>query len=118
MTSANTQKHPSAAPGATASAIPTQGDDEDSTAGQDSADGTGPTIAAIPAGPQPGNAPALKSVHSPDKVATDVNLAAGQCKARTVDADTGLYLPEPACTPGAMDPAVTQDGPRPRYPLI
>lgn len=56
-----------------------------------------------------GPAPAVKSVHSPDKVAVDETLAAGQCKARTVDANAGLYLPDPACTPGAIDPAVTQD---------
>lgn len=106
---ANFQQHPSAAPGPNVSAAPAQGDGEDITAGQDAAEGTAPTIAAIPAGPQPGDTPAVKSVHSPDKVATDMNLAAGQCKARIVDAASGLYLPDPACTPGAIDPAVTQD---------
>lgn len=106
----NAQKHQSAAPAPTASAAPSaQGDDEDSTEGQDSADGTAPTIAAIPAGPQAGTATAVKAVHSPNSVAVDLSLAPGQCKARTVDAAAGLYLPDPACTPGAVDPAVTQD---------
>ena len=103
-----TQKHQAAAPGTNASPAP-QGDDEDSTAGQDADDGTAPTVSAIPAGPLPGNAPAVKTVHSPSNVAIDLNLAAGQCKARTIDAAAGLYLPDPACTPGAVDPAVTQD---------
>jgi hypothetical protein len=102
----NAQKHQTAAPAPTASAAPSaQGDDE----GQDTAQGTEPTIAAIPAGPQAGTTAAVKTVHSPNKVAIDLNLAPGQCKARTVDAAAGLYLPDPACTPGAVDPAVTQD---------
>ncbi|MDJ0460042.1 hypothetical protein PUN71_022795 [Arthrobacter sp. NQ7] len=106
----NAQKHQSAAPGTTASSAPAaQGDDEDSTEGQDTADGTAPTIAAIPAGPAAGTATDVKTVHSPNKVAIDLNLAPGQCKARTIDAAAGLYLPDPACTPGAVDPAVTQD---------
>lgn len=106
----NSQKHQSAAPAPSASAAPTaSGDDEDSTEGQDTADGTAPTVAAIPAGPMPGTAAAVKTVHSPDQVAIDINLAPGQCKARAIDAAAGLYLPDPACTPGAVDPAVTQD---------
>ncbi|MEW1804783.1 hypothetical protein [Pseudarthrobacter sp. NPDC080039] len=105
---ANTQKHQSPAPGTNASPT-SQGDDEDSTDGQDTAAGTAPTVAAIPAGPLPGAAPAVKTVHSPGTVAIDLNLTAGQCKARTIDAAAGLYLPDPACTPGAVDPAVTQD---------
>jgi hypothetical protein len=63
------------------------------------------SAAAVPAGIV---SPGLKSVHSPDKVARDETLAAGQCKARTIDAVKGLFLPDPACTPGAVDPAVTQ----------
>lgn len=107
---ANTQKHQAPAPGTNASPAPApEGDDEDSTQGQDTANGTAPTVAAIPAGPLPGTTPAVKTVHSPGNVAIDLNLAAGQCKARTIDAAAGLYLPDPACTPGAVDPAVTQD---------
>lgn len=78
------------------------------------------TKAASPAVPQavapvPGGAPsgaaaaAVKSIHSPGMVATDEQLAAGQCSAKVVDAATGEYLPDPACTPGATDPAVTQE---------
>jgi hypothetical protein len=102
---------PTAAPGATASAAPSASDanDDDSTADQGTADGTVPTVAAIPAAPLPGAGPPVKTVHSPNLVAIDLNLAAGQCKARVVDAAAGLYLPDPACTPGAVDPAVTQD---------
>ncbi|MBG0738755.1 hypothetical protein IV500_04890 [Paeniglutamicibacter antarcticus] len=51
----------------------------------------------------------VKSIHSPDKVAIDVKLSAGQCAVRTVDATAGLFLPDPSCTPGAVDPDVTQD---------
>ena len=106
----NAQKHRSAAPGPNASSAPAaQGDDEDSTEGEDTADGSAPTVQAIPAGPLPGNATAVKTVHSPNSVAIDLNLAPSQCKARTIDAAAGLYLPDPACTPGAVDPAVTQD---------
>ncbi|RKR29849.1 hypothetical protein [Arthrobacter oryzae] len=50
----------------------------------------------------------VKSVHSPDKVAVDETLAPGQCKVRVVDAHAGLDLPDAACTPGAVDPAVTE----------
>lgn len=51
----------------------------------------------------------MKSVRSPDRVVTDLNLAPGQCKARIIDAAAGLCLPDPACTPGAIDPTVTQE---------
>lgn len=49
----------------------------------------------------------LHVVHSPGVVTDDAHLAPGQCHART-SAD-GQPLPDPACTPGAIDPAVTQD---------
>jgi hypothetical protein len=52
---------------------------------------------------------AVKSVHSPGIVAADEQLSAGQCSAKVVDAAAGEYLPDPACTPGAADPAVTQE---------
>lgn len=88
------------------------GDSEDSSPDVGPADGTEPSVAALPAlpaGPATGAAPDVKSLHSPGKVAIDENLAPGQCKARAVDAVAGLFLPDPTCTPGAVDPAVTQD---------
>ena len=66
-------------------------------------------ITAVPGGAPSGTAAAVKSIHSPGIVATDEQLAAGQCSAKVVDAATGEYLPDPACTPGAADPAVTQE---------
>ena len=54
--------------------------------------------AGVPAG--------LRVVHSPGKVTDDLHLTPGQCHART--AVGGEPLPDPACTPGAIDPAVTQ----------
>jgi hypothetical protein len=50
----------------------------------------------------------VKEVHSPSRVTVDEQLPAGHCRARTVDAAAGKYLPDHACTPGAVDPAVTQ----------
>ena len=50
----------------------------------------------------------VKEVHSPSRVTVDEQLAPGHCRARVVDASAGKYLPDPACTPGAVDPAVTQ----------
>jgi hypothetical protein len=41
-------------------------------------------------------------------VVDDENLIAGQCHARVVDAASGKFLPDPVCTPGAVDPGVTQ----------
>jgi hypothetical protein len=67
-------------------------------------------VAPVAGGPSSGaSAAAVKSVHSPGIVATDEQLTAGQCSAKVVDAVTGEYLPDPACTPGAADPAVTQE---------
>ena len=48
----------------------------------------------------------LRLVHSPGVVTDDAHLAPGQCHARA--AADGAPLPDPACTPGAIDPAVTQ----------
>lgn len=95
---------------ATTAAPSASSDEDDSSAGQTQAgDAATPSIAAIPAGPMSGPAPAVKVVHSPDKVARDLTLSTGQCQLRTIDAGKGAYLPDPACTPGAIDPAVTQD---------
>jgi hypothetical protein len=48
----------------------------------------------------------LRVVHSPGTVSDDAHLTPGQCHART--AAGGAPLPDPSCTPGAIDPAVTQ----------
>ena len=63
--------------------------------------------AAGPSRPAGTGAPAgLRLVHSPGVVTDDAHLTPGQCHART--AAGGEPLPDPACTPGAIDPAVTQ----------
>jgi hypothetical protein len=58
---------------------------------------------AVPPAPAPSG---VHVVHSPGAVTDDEHLATGQCHART--AADGQPLPDPACTPGAVDPAVTQ----------
>lgn len=63
---------------------------------------SGKTAAAAPAG-------GVKQVHSPGAVALDEHLAPGQCTARVIDAVAGEILPDAGCTPGAIDPAVTED---------
>ncbi|MDP5225922.1 MULTISPECIES: hypothetical protein [Arthrobacter] len=50
----------------------------------------------------------VKSIHSPGIVAIDERLSDGQCSVKAVNASLGEYLPDPICTPGAVDPAVTQ----------
>ncbi|AMM31449.1 hypothetical protein SA2016_0759 [Sinomonas atrocyanea] len=57
---------------------------------------------------QPADPGQVKEVHSPSRVTVDEQLPAGHCRARAVDAAAGKYLPDHACTPGAVDPAVTQ----------
>jgi hypothetical protein len=49
----------------------------------------------------------LRIVHSPRVVTDDMHLQPGQCHAR--QASQGQPLPDPVCTPGAIDPAVTPD---------
>lgn len=79
-----------------------------------SAAGTGTASATraparLPA-PSPGAASnTLASVHSPGVVAVDRTLSAGQCHIVVKDRPTGLILPDPACTPGSIDPAVTNE---------
>ena len=51
---------------------------------------------------------AIHQVHSPGMVTDDMHLSAGQCQVRTLDAAAGNVLPDPKCTPGGADPAVTQ----------
>lgn len=68
-----------------------------------------PVPKPTPITPTPSPAPSptgLHVVHTPRTVVDDMHLHAGQCHART--AATGQPLPDPACTPGAIDPAVTQ----------
>ena len=70
---------------------------------------TGSNPKGSPAGTSPqGSTAAIKSVHSPSTVAQDMNLTAGQCHVRVVSASSGQILPDSNCTPGAIDPAVTQ----------
>lgn len=49
----------------------------------------------------------LRTAHSPGAVVADLTPAVGACHYRT--AGNGGILPDPACTPGAIDPAVTQE---------
>ncbi|MBT8159989.1 MULTISPECIES: hypothetical protein [Arthrobacter] len=88
---------------ATASATPdaATGDDVEPVQPGDS----GP--AAVPdAAVAQGSAP--KAIHSPDKVSRDLTLTPNQCKVRILDAVKGEILPDASCTPGAIDPAVTE----------
>ena len=50
----------------------------------------------------------IRAVHSPGTVAADMDLAAAQCHTVILDQTAGIVLPDPACTPGAIDPAVTE----------
>lgn len=76
-----------------------------------------PTVTAkqtvTPATPAPVTAPApagqLVLAHTPKTLDIDIDLTAGECTAVVQDAASGLVLPDPACTPGAIDTAVTQD---------
>ncbi len=52
---------------------------------------------------------APKAIHSPDKVSRDLALSPNQCKVRTLNAAKGEILPDPSCTPGAVDPAVSEE---------
>jgi hypothetical protein len=50
----------------------------------------------------------LRQVHTPGTLVIDETLTAGECHARVINAASGEVLPDPTCTPGAIDPAVTQ----------
>ncbi len=65
--------------------------------------------------PVPGGAPestlagtGIHIVSARSHVTDDVALSPGQCHVKAVDAASGKVLPDPACTPGAVDPGVTQ----------
>lgn len=70
--------------------------------GPSGADPATPTPA--PTGPTaPGR---LHVVHAPETVLDDMHLSPAQCHLHT--AANGQPLPDPACTPGGIDPAVNQ----------
>ncbi len=65
--------------------------------------------------PVPGGAPestlagtGIHIVSARSHVTDDVQLSPGQCHVKAVDAASGKFLPDPTCTPGAVDPGVTQ----------
>lgn len=58
-----------------------------------------------PASPPSTSLAGLRPAHSPGTVTDDANPPAGTCAYRPTPA--GL-LPDPACTPGGYDPAITQ----------
>ena len=69
---------------------------------------TTPTIirTTVPAtAPPPG---VLRQVHTPGTLVIDETLTPDECHARVINAALGEVLPSPTCTPGAVDPAVTQ----------
>lgn len=74
---------------------------------------TDPTAAEAPAAMSTAAATAdrsgLRQVHTVKVVRDDMHLRPGTCRMRYLDKAKGLVLPDPACTPGAVDPAVTQD---------
>jgi hypothetical protein len=70
--------------------------------------GTAAPTAVAAASAAPAAASGLRSVSSPGTVADDIALQAGQCHVREVNQPAGLVLPDAACTPGAIDPTVTQ----------
>lgn len=71
---------------------------------------SGPAPATVPPSSRPVTPTTaidrLQLVHSPGVVTDDEHIAPGHCHART--AADGQPLPDPSCTPGGIDPAVTQ----------
>ncbi len=63
----------------------------------------GPESPTLPHPPQPSPLPALRPVADEGHVSYSITLHAGQCHAL----DSGRN-PDPACTPGSVDPEVTQ----------
>jgi hypothetical protein len=47
-------------------------------------------------------------VHTPGTLVIDEQLTPDECRARVISAALGEVLPDRTCTPGAVDPAVTQ----------
>ena len=50
----------------------------------------------------------LRQVDSPGHVTDDIQLRADECHVRVLDGAAGDVLPDRTCTPGAVDPVVTQ----------
>lgn len=74
-----------------------------------------PSVSATKQIPVPGGAPestlagtGIHIVSARSHVIDDVALSPGQCHVTVVDAATGRFLPDPTCTPGAVDPGVSQ----------
>lgn len=61
---------------------------------------------AAPLLAHPASAAVLHRVHTPGTVVDDAHLLPGSCHLRA--AAGGAPLPDPACTPGAVDPALTR----------
>jgi len=76
------------------------------------ATGAAPQSAGPPAAPTTNPRTSVVSgvhvVAARSHVVDDMHLAAGRCHVRVLDAATGKVLPDPACTPGAVDPGVTE----------
>lgn len=51
----------------------------------------------------------MHQASTPGTLVDDMKLTPGQCHVKVVDQAKGSVLPDPACTPGAIDPAVTQE---------
>jgi hypothetical protein len=67
-----------------------------------------PAVAPAVTPKAPTTSTAVRQEHTVRTEAVDITLAAGQCHVRTVNAAAGDFLPDPACTPGATDPVVTE----------
>lgn len=67
--------------------------------------GCGPAQSAQPPASSASGSTPIRSVHSPGVVTDDMHLAVGQCH---IWNKNGRPMPDKACTPGAIDPAVTQ----------
>jgi hypothetical protein len=66
-------------------------------------------VAAQPVGASSGAQAGVHQVSTPGTLVDDMKLSPGQCHVKVVDQAKGAVLPDPACTPGAVDPAVTQE---------
>jgi hypothetical protein len=67
-----------------------------------------PTPSVTPTPTPTAAAGALRQAHTVRTELDDIALVAGQCHVITVNASAGNYLPDQTCTPGAVDPAVTE----------
>jgi hypothetical protein len=67
----------------------------------------GESSASTPGGAT-GAVAGVRQVDSPGHVTDDIQLSADQCHVRVLNGAAGDVLPDRTCTPGAVDPAVTQ----------